>query len=125
MVGSGLIDDEFDNNSIGEEDHALRKQSVKKQGAEHEKELMSDENGEDDCSYVSLGDDMELNESIQELKKITAVPQLKNTDTLGNKVNRVGSSENPGSTLHTHPNQNINPVQRRLKMCKGDPYQVA
>ena len=69
----GLIEDDFDNNSIGEEDHALRKQSMK-QGAEHEKLLMSDENGEDDCSYVSLGDDMELNESIQELKKMTAVP---------------------------------------------------
>ena len=42
---------------------------------------MSDDAENDDCSYVSLGEEMELNESIQELKKITNVPQLKSTYT--------------------------------------------
>ena len=37
---------------------------------------------------------MELNDSIQELKKISAIPQLKNGETLGAKGKRAISREN-------------------------------
>ena len=36
---------------------------------------------------------MELNDSIQELKKISAIPQLKNGETLGNRVKRAASGD--------------------------------
>ena len=60
---------------------------------------------------------MELNDSIQELKKISAIPQLKNGETLGNRVKRAASGD--------QSNLNINPIQMRLRSCNGDPYQAA
>ena len=57
---------------------------------------------------------MELNDSIQELKKISAIPQLKNGETLGNRVKRAVSGD--------QSNLNINPIQMRLRSCNGDPY---
>jgi len=54
---------------------------------------------DDDCySLGEDGEEMELNESIQELKKITNVPQLQKK-----------SSENPGSPRHDHV-PTVNPV---------------
>ena len=51
--------------------------------------MMGDEkNNDEDCSYNSMGEDLQLDESIQELKRISAIPQLKNTEKLNNKKSR-------------------------------------
>ena len=63
--------------------------------------------GEDeDCSYNSMGEDLQLDESIQELKRISAVPQLKNTEKLSNKM----SPDKNGSG-------SLFPLQKRLLAC--------
>lgn len=75
---------------------------------------------DEDCSYNSLGDDLQLDESIQELKRISAIPQLKNTEKLSNKIGRDRSPD-----IHSSASGSLLPLQRRLHTCMGDPDRIA
>ena len=77
-------------------------------------------NEDEDCSYNSLGEDLQLDESIQELKRISAIPQLKNTEKLSNKISRERSPENQLTA-----SGGMKPIQKRLLACQGEPNKIA
>lgn len=69
----------------------------------------TDAREEDDCSYVSLSDG-DTNEHVPNLRQISAIPALKNTETL----KKLDFSM-----------RNMHLSQKRLVSCGGDPFKVS
>ena len=77
---------------------------------------------EEGCLNIS-----ESNDSIHELKKVTAIPILKNNDKFKSKLSKENQAPQDSAALSRHPNaskySSIIPFSQRVHL--NDPFQIS